>query len=126
MKQVLGAGAALLLLFVGRGYADDTTESLMKEFITALTDAGNLLGDIKDEATAKAAKPKLKKAGDQMRAIQQKFEKVARPDAAKEAELKKKYQPELKEALRKFIKEAVRLGETAWGKEAIKEMGELK
>ncbi|MBL8793538.1 MAG: hypothetical protein JNM56_06520 [Planctomycetia bacterium] len=119
MKKLMAVSCALLLCVVGRGAAQDTHEVLLKEMVGNLKEATNVLKGVKDEETAKAATPKVKKIAESMKETAKKLEKLGKPTKEQEAELEKKYKEDLGKLLKEFTGELLRVGKDVKGGEEL-------
>jgi hypothetical protein len=122
MKRVMGLSLALLLLSGTRGRAADTFEALLKDMISATKQVVGELEKIKDEDTAKTARPILKKLGAQLQDIQQRAKKLGKPPEEEEKKLKEKYEKELTSLFQKMTAESIRVAKVKGGPEALKEL----
>jgi hypothetical protein len=115
MKQTLILTGALgLFLTVGCG--GNSGDALMKERIAAVNEMSDVLGTIKDPASAKEAEPKVKKIKDRLADIDQRWAKLSKSE---QEEAVKKYGPELAQAEAAF---ALKQMNTAVG--GLKQLGE--
>jgi hypothetical protein len=86
-----------------------TYDSVMEDSLAAMEDSTAILATVKDEASANAAKPKLKEIGDRMKTLKAQQEKIGKPSKEEEAELKKKYEERMTKAFGAMLKETMRL-----------------
>jgi len=119
MKKLIVVSCALVLLVAGPSSAQDTHEVLLKEMVGNLKEATTVLKGVKDEETAKAASPKVKKIAESMKGTAKKLEKLGKPTKEQEAELEKKYKEELGKLLKDFTMELLRVGKDVKGGEEL-------
>ena len=86
-----------------------THDSVMEDSVTAMEDVGKILATVKDEASANAAKPKLKELGEKMKTLKAEADKMAKPTTEQEAELKKKYEDRMTKAMGTLMTEGFRI-----------------
>lgn len=86
-----------------------THESVMKDTISCVKDATAVLKTVKDEASAKAAQPKMQKIGERMKKLRDEMEKMPKPTAAQDEQLKKKFDTELTKTMSDFAGEMMRI-----------------
>jgi hypothetical protein len=122
MRKAMGLGLALLLLCGTRGRAADTFEGLIKEMIGATKEVVAELEKIKDEDTAKSARPKLKKLGSQLQDLSQRAKKLGKPGEEEEKKIKEKYEKDLTTLFQKMATESLRVSKIKGGPEALKEL----
>jgi hypothetical protein len=100
--------ASILILIACSG-CGDTRESLANEGVSTMKEMVAVLDGVKDEASAKAAKPKLKSLLDQLNSINGRQAKLPAPTAAQTKELEGKYIKELAEVQQKLVMNMMRL-----------------
>jgi hypothetical protein len=122
MTRAMGLGLALLLLGGTRGRAADTFEGLIKEMIGVTKEVVAELEKIKDEDSAKAARPKLKKLGGQLQDFQQRAKKLGKPSEEEEKKLKEKYEKDFTTLFQKMATESLRVTKIKGGPDALKEL----
>ena len=126
MRPAIGVGIALLALggmvVLGQGGAASPYEGVIKEMIAALDNLTGVLGTIKDEPSAKAARPDLKKVADQLNGIKKKAEGLKQPEKAEKDRLDKEYKAKLDASVRKLVAEVARVKGVPGGPEAVKEI----
>ncbi len=101
------------------GAADDTHENVIREAIKSWRDAAATLATIKDQKTAEAAKPKLKRLGEAMRALRKRQDKLAKATDAERAQLQKKFGTSMRAARTNYLKERARVEKIPGGKDAL-------
>src|SRR5262249_56779270 len=84
---------------------DKATAELIKIFKST----ADTLATIKDEASAKAAAPKLKKVGEELRALQKKMQDLGQPTKDQKEKLKEKYKKDMEAAQSNLYKELRRV-----------------
>ena len=128
MKKMIAMAGAVLLLWGGRGLAQDadTLDTVFKEMIGMVKEATQVLTTIKDKDTAQTATPKLKKLGEKAQQLQQKMQKLGRPTQQQQQEVFKKYGKEFQEAQVNYKKEEERVKKIPGGKEALKALEPTK
>jgi PHP family Zn ribbon phosphoesterase len=87
-----------------------THDSVMRESIDKMKEMVDIFKGITDEASANAAKPKLKKLGEEMKAIKAKADKLGKPTAEQQTALKAKYEPEMKQLTADMFGHVMRVG----------------
>lgn len=126
MKKLMVVSCALILLVAGRSAAQDTHDALLKEMLGNLKEAIGLLKGVKDEETAKAASPKVKKIAETMKETAKKLEKIGKPTKEQEADLEKKYKEDLTKSLNDFRTELLRVKDVKGGEELLKAFQDAK
>ena len=109
MKKVAGLSVVALLCCALPGRAADTFDDVIKDMIKSTKQLVEVLATVKDEASAKAAKPKLEKMGKEIQAIQARAKKLGDPSKEEKEKLEKKYKPELDPLFKKMFAELVRI-----------------
>lgn len=107
MKHVL-ALTAVLMLFVVAG-CGDSRESLAEESMSTMKDMVDTLETVKDEASAKAAKPKLQSIADKMKDIEKRQREIGMPNEKEMKELGAKYGKEMEEIQKKLMGQMMRI-----------------
>ena len=120
MKKAL-LGLALLVVACSKG--SNSPEGMMNDTLGLMNDMTATLATIKDEASAKAAIPKLQDLAAKGEDIKKRAEalKTSMTKDQEEA-LKKKYEPQLKEATEKLMKETFRVATVPGAADAMKAM----
>jgi hypothetical protein len=123
MKKTIAAGI-IGLLVAGGAWAADTKDfdAAYKELISALTDGAEVLKDVRDEDSARAAKPKLVKIGQRLAALDKKLKQLGKPTEDQDKELKRTHAKAMKEAQTAFRTEMDRVAKVPGGKAALKEL----
>ena len=123
-KLILGASLALLFVACSKG-GGNSPDGIMQDTLGLMNDMTATLATIKDEASAKAAIPKLQDLANKGEEIKKRAEamktanKLSKDD---EEALKKKYEPQLKEATEKLMKETFRVATVPGAADAMKAM----
>jgi hypothetical protein len=91
------------------GCGGDTHESLAASSVTTLKELVATFETVKDQATAKAAKPKLKTLMEQMNKINERQAKLEAPTEDEIKSMDKKYGKEMEELQHKFAGEMLRI-----------------
>ncbi|MGH7175935.1 MAG: hypothetical protein ACREJC_01020 [Tepidisphaeraceae bacterium] len=86
----------------------DTQESLAVEGVATMKEMVSVLGGVKDEATAKSAKPKLKVLAERINDINERASKLPPPTEAEIKTMESKYGREMEEVQLKFASEMLR------------------
>ena len=121
MKKTLVLPFLLAAVLVS-GCASDDAESMVKQTISAMDETAQVMSTVKDEASAKAAAPKLKELAERRRKIEEKVATVKTPPPAEQAELQKKYAARLTEVTTRLMQEAMRVSTVPGGKVALDAM----
>ncbi len=121
MKKTFALPFLLTAVLVA-GCASDDADSMVKQTIAAMDETAQVMSTVKDEASAKAAAPKLKELAERRRKIEEKTATVKTPPPAEQAELQKKYAARLTEATTRLMQEAMRVSTVPGGKVALDAM----
>jgi hypothetical protein len=97
-----------------------TYEEIVKQTLSSLNQLTKALEPVKDEASAKAALPDVKKAAEQFIAVRKKAEQLKQPDLAAKDELEKKYKKQLVKAVQEFRAKAREIQEVPGSQELLK------
>jgi hypothetical protein len=100
------AALAVCMLLVG---CKRTHEDVAKDMISCMKDLTAALKDVKDEASAKAAVPKITAIRDRMLKIDEETKKMGEPPAAEKEQLTKKYESQMDEVGKAFFAEMTRV-----------------
>jgi hypothetical protein len=100
-------------------------EAVLKDMIATMDKLSATLSGVKDEATAKAARPELQKNAEHFVAVRKKSETVRPPTKEEKERLEKEYRPKLFESQKKLFGEIARVRTIPGGKDALQELGEL-
>jgi hypothetical protein len=108
LKLVFPAVLVFSLVFVA-GCKDDH-ETVGKKMIDKMTDLTAALKDVKDEASSKAAAPKVKSIATDIQELQKKADALPKLSADEQKKLEDKYAKPMGEAMQGFMGEAMRIG----------------
>ena len=108
MNRLIAVLAAALWVCAGCG--GDTYESLAAEGVTTMGQFANALDTIKDEASAKAARPELKNILAKMKSIQERQDKLGTPTEAQVKAVVDKYGKQMEEVQTKLATNMMRIG----------------
>ena len=114
-----------VLALPARGGDAASFEAVLKDMIGTLDKLTATLTAVKDEASAKAARPELQKNTGHFAAIRKKAETLRPPNKEEKEKLEKEYRPKLVESHKKLLGEMVRVSSVPGGKEVLKELSEL-
>lgn len=101
MKNLVALASLLLVLVPGCG--GDTHQSLVDESMPLMREMAATVTTIKDEATAKAAKPKLEVIASKMKDLKARRDKLPAPTEAEMKASIDKYGKEMEELQKKMI-----------------------
>lgn len=104
----LSITVALGICFVLVG-CKKTHEDVMKGSLSCVKEMTDVMKTVKDEASAKAAAPKIKAIADRMKALGEEAKKMSEPSKEEAQRLKEKYEPQMKEAMSAFMGEVMRI-----------------
>jgi hypothetical protein len=121
-KTVMLAGLFLLAGSAPGRAADKDYEQLTEELIATLKSTTEVLATIKDEESAKAAAPKLRKIGGELRRLLKKGQDLGPPSKKQKEELKKKYRKDMEAAQERLREQLKRVQSVAGGKAALQEL----
>jgi len=94
------AGFLAVLVFASACGSGDPNEAAVKDMLAGLNELSDILDTVKDEASAKAAAPKLKAIADRMTDVKKRFEGIP---AEKRTELQNKYKDQMMAAGLRFM-----------------------
>jgi len=100
-------------------------EAVLKDMLGAMDKLTMTLSSVKDEDSAKAARPELQKNAQSFLAVRKKAEGMRPPNKEEKERLEKEYRPKIFESQKKLFAEIARVGTVPGGKEALKELGEV-
>jgi hypothetical protein len=100
MRRSLGILAGVLLVLCSG--CGDSHESLAGQSVSTMKEMESVLATVKDEASAKAAKPKLKAVVDRMNDINARQAKLAAPTEAEIKAIEAKYGKEMEQLQEKI------------------------
>lgn len=105
----LWVGTVCLALVMLAGCGKATHDSVTAEAIKLMNDMADILASIKDEASAKSAKPKLEALSKRMDALKQKSQALGVPTKEQKDALQKKYGEERTKAASRLLKDIFRI-----------------
>jgi hypothetical protein len=98
----------------------DTHESVLKLMVKNRQATADLLAKVTDASSGKETKPKLEKLSEEVKDIQNRFNKLGTPDRAEEGKLRGMFERDVAAAVKKIEIEVVRLLETDYGPDVLK------
>ncbi len=101
--------ASVLLMLACNGCGGDSHESLGKEGLSTMKEMVAVLKDIKDEASAKSAKPQLQSLMEKLKSINVRQSKLPAPTEAEMKGMDSKYGKEGEEVSKQFTSEMMRV-----------------
>jgi len=118
---VLGTGfvAICAVLLPAQEDGKTTHESVLKELISVLDKLTGVLGTVKDEPSAKAAVPEVKKVLGRLEEVNKKAKALPQPDKEEKDRIAKLYRPKLEEAIKKQREEVTRVKAIPGGSELV-------
>lgn len=108
MKHLFALIAVLMLAFCS-GCGGETRESMAAESVSTMKELVTVLDGVKDEATAKAAKPTLKALMEKLNGLNERQAKLPMPTEAEVKALDEKYGKELDDVTHKFAGHMMRI-----------------
>jgi hypothetical protein len=129
MRPSAVAGVAILvlggtvMLVLGQGTPGASPhEGVVKEMLTALDALTDVLGSIKDEPTAKAARADVKKAAGRLEDVKKKAQQLKQPEKAEKDRIAKEYKGKLEGSIKKLLAEVARVKAVPGGDDAVKDI----
>jgi Skp family chaperone for outer membrane proteins len=123
MKNLMFA-AVVALAWTATSRAQDTHEALAEDAIKAFNSFADVLGTIKDKASADKAKTDLQKTGEKLAGLKERFDKIGEPKGDKKDELDKKFKPKMEEVQKRVQNEMLRIAtKVEGGQDIIKDIG---
>jgi hypothetical protein len=128
MRPAFLVGILLLAMsgmaVLGQGDAKQSSsyESVIKDMLAALNGLTDVLGTIKDEPSALAARPEVKKAAGRLAEVRKQAEKLKQPDKAEKDRIARAYKDKLDKSLKRLLAEQVRVKAIPGGQDALKEI----
>jgi hypothetical protein len=126
MRLAVVFGVVLLtlcaLLLPAQSGGGSAYESVLKELITALDMLSDVLVTVKDESSAKAAGPEVKKAVGRLDEVGKKAKALPQPEKGEKERITKTYRPKLEEAIKKLLTEEARVKAVPGGSELVKQI----
>jgi len=120
-----GAAAGLILVcavLAAPGGAASPFEDVLKSILATMDQIATVLSGIRDEDTAKAAHPELRKAAQQWQDIRKKADNLPPPSKEEKDRLEKQYKSKLESAQKKLFGEIARVQGIPGGRDALKEI----
>jgi len=108
MRNKLSVLVALSLALVVAGCKSEH-EKAMSNMIDKVKEITAVMKGITDQASAKAAAPKLKTLGEELKALGEQAQKMKQPSPEEEKKLKEKYEKDLMAAMTDLQKETMRV-----------------
>ncbi len=122
MKPILSAALLLGIVAALPAGGAASHEALVKRMLAALEDLGKTLGTIKNQETAAAAKPELRKTAQDWVALREETEKAPPPSREEKTRLEKEYKDKLERAQKRLFGEVTRVQNIPGGPDALKEI----
>jgi hypothetical protein len=97
----------------------DSFDLVFQDLIKNLKGVAKLLSDATSADAAKKVKPDLEKAGEGMQKIDERLRKLGQLSKEQEAEMEKKYKPELEDVVKTLEVQVSRLKGEPFGKEVL-------
>ncbi len=95
-------------------------EAVIKDMLETLGQINMVLTNIKDEPSADAARPELKKAALRMQDLRKRAKEMKQPNKQEKDALERRYKDKFDDALKKLRSESFRVKGIAGGAEAVK------
>ena len=114
------AGSAWSPAAAGKGKA--TFEDVLKEMVATLEQISGTLSTVKDEESAKAARPVLQKSAERFVALRKTADTIKPPTPEEKARVEKEYRTKLFEANKKLLSEIGRVRSVPGGPAALREI----
>jgi cytochrome c556 len=108
MKQFL-ALALVFSLFLGVSGCKRNHESVIKDSMTSMKELVDVLKNVKDEDSAKAAVSKIESIAKDMKALSEEAKKMGEPSKEVNADLEKKYKADMEKITNDLSKEMMRI-----------------
>jgi hypothetical protein len=114
---------ALVPLGLAHGQGSDLKhEDILQKLLGTLQEITKTLGTIKDDASAQAARPDLKKQAEDFRETRKQSEKVPPPTPEARERIAKEFQPKFIAAKKELIAEMARVQRVPGGLAALQEI----
>jgi len=104
-------GGMLVVLAVCGGCNSGSADDVMKDTVSTMNEMADVLDTIKDQESAKAARPKLENLLQRLKDLKAKADKI-KVTKSEEERLKKKYEPDLKKIHDRFFQAGLNLQRT--------------
>jgi hypothetical protein len=126
MTRVLSATVLLLAGAAAQAQPGGSPyEGVLKEMIGIMERMTATLAGVKDDATAEAARPELKKAAEQFAAVRKKAEKLDQPTPEDRKKIVAAYQKKMAEAVARLKQEVARVQAVPGGRDALAEVARV-
>ena len=130
MMRFMGLAAALMVCLVLAGCDRKDADAIMGKTVAKMEEMVTVMQGVKDEASSKAAGPKIKAIAQDMRALKKEADAAGRITASEEKKLKDKYQDRIQKASQDAAREGMRIGMnpalmTPELKDAMQELGSI-
>jgi hypothetical protein len=126
MRVAIMAATILLMVVVlasGKEAGDESQlGKVIQELVTTMDKLTLSLGTIKDEPTAKSARPELRKIAAHWVEVRRQAEKMKPPSKDVRDKLEKEWKQKLRDSRSKLFREITRVKEVPGGNEAMKEI----
>src|SRR5262249_3569636 len=93
----------------GGGDKPPPYETVVKDMLETLGQINMVLTNIKDEPSADAARPELKKAAQRMQTLRKRAREMKQPNKQEKDDLERRYKDKFDEALKKLRSESLRV-----------------
>ena len=110
IRGVTCACLTLTLILLGGCESKPTHESVTQETVDKMEEMVEVMKGIKDEASAKAARPKMEQIKKDMEAIKAKSQALGEPSADVKKKLAEKHKPQMEKLASEMMKEMMRIG----------------
>jgi hypothetical protein len=129
MRNLFTSMLVLVVLFAllpgARGGEKTSFEDVVKQMLETMDSLTTTLATIRDEETARAAHPELRKTAGNWQVIKKKAEGLPPPSKEEKDRLSMQYKTKLEEAQKKMFGEVGRVGAIPGGREALLEISAL-
>jgi hypothetical protein len=129
MRNQFASLLVLVVLFAllpgARGGEKTSFEDVVKQMLETMDSLTTTLATIRDEETARAAHPELRKTAGKWQVIKKKAEGLPPPSKEEKDRLSTQYKTKLEEAQKKMFGEVGRVGAIPGGREALLEISAL-
>ena len=100
---------AMLAMALAVGGCKRDHEAVMKDSLSKMKEATQILKGIKDEASARSAASKLESISKDLEELEKEGSKMSKPTEAQQTELTKKYGDEMMKTVMELMSESMRL-----------------
>jgi hypothetical protein len=128
MRRAVGCLAVVLVACACQPAAaggDKAFEDVVKQMLDTMGSLTTTLATIRDDETAKSAKPDLRKAAGKWQLIKKKAEGLPPPSKQEKDRLAKEYRTKLEEAQKKLFGEVARVSTIPGGRAALLEVSSV-